>query len=125
MLESVRSAGGRIRRPDSLLREVGRADVVIDAVFGTGFHGPPEGPALEAIRALVPSRSSGIILVTSSDELRPFLRRLVQLEFPTLMVLYRGEVIARQPGAAPLNILRSWLDDAIARIPSESDLEAH
>jgi thioredoxin 2 len=39
---------------------------------------------------------------------------------PTLMVLYRGEVIARQPGAAPVNVLRSWLDDAIARIPSES-----
>jgi thioredoxin 2 len=36
------------------------------------------------------------------------------------MVLYRGEVIARQPGAAPLDVLRSWLDDAIARIPSES-----
>ncbi|HEX4100374.1 MAG TPA: thioredoxin [Pseudonocardiaceae bacterium] len=44
---------------------------------------------------------------------------------PTLMVLNRGEVIARQPGAAPLNILRSWLDDATARIPAESDLEAH
>jgi len=39
---------------------------------------------------------------------------------PTLMVLYRGEVIARQPGAAPVNVLRSWLDDAVARIPSES-----
>ena len=39
---------------------------------------------------------------------------------PTLMVLYRGEVIARQPGAAPVNVLRSWLDDAIARLPSES-----
>ena len=35
------------------------------------------------------------------------------------MVLYRGEVIVRRPGAAPVNVLRSWLDDAIARIPSE------
>jgi NAD(P)H-hydrate epimerase len=33
-------------------RELARADVAIDAVFGTGFHGVPEGPAAEAIRAL-------------------------------------------------------------------------
>jgi thioredoxin 2 len=39
---------------------------------------------------------------------------------PTLMVLNRGEVIARQPGAAPLDALRSWLDGAIAGIPSQS-----
>jgi hypothetical protein len=36
------------------------------------------------------------------------------------MVLYRGEVLARQPGAAPVGALRRWLDDAIVRIPSES-----
>ncbi|MDQ4102336.1 MAG: thioredoxin [Actinomycetota bacterium] len=39
---------------------------------------------------------------------------------PTLMVLYRGKVIAHQPGAAPVDALRRWLDDAIARIPSDS-----
>jgi thioredoxin 2 len=44
---------------------------------------------------------------------------------PTLMVLHRGEVIARQPGAAPLDVLRSWLDDAIAGIPSQSRSGGH
>ncbi|MFC5237377.1 thioredoxin family protein [Pseudonocardia zijingensis] len=29
---------------------------------------------------------------------------------PTLMVLSDGEVIARQPGAAPVPALRAWLD---------------
>jgi thioredoxin 2 len=33
---------------------------------------------------------------------------------PTLMVLRDGEVIARQAGAAPANVLRDWLDQAIA-----------
>jgi thioredoxin 2 len=33
---------------------------------------------------------------------------------PTLMVLRGGEVIARQPGAAPAPALRAWLDRALA-----------
>jgi len=34
---------------------------------------------------------------------------------PTLMVLRDGEVIARQSGAAPANVLRDWLDQALAQ----------
>jgi thioredoxin 2 len=33
---------------------------------------------------------------------------------PTLMVLRDGKVVARQAGAAPANVLRDWLDKAIA-----------
>jgi thioredoxin 2 len=33
---------------------------------------------------------------------------------PTLLVLRRGEVIARQTGAAPANVLRQWLDRALS-----------
>jgi len=33
---------------------------------------------------------------------------------PTLIVLRRGDVIARQTGAAPANVLRSWLDRALS-----------
>lgn len=32
---------------------------------------------------------------------------------PTLLVLRDGEVLARQPGAAPANVLRDWLDRAL------------
>ncbi len=38
--------------PRSLQRELGRADVVVDAIFGTGFRGIPENDAAEAIRAI-------------------------------------------------------------------------
>lgn len=34
---------------------------------------------------------------------------------PTLLVLHRGQVIARQAGAAPAPALRSWVETAIAR----------
>lgn len=35
---------------------------------------------------------------------------------PTLMVMYRGEVTASQPGAAPAPALRAWLQQAMAGI---------
>lgn len=80
-------------------------------------------PALEQ---LAREKAGQIKLVKVDIDRAPKLaQRFTVQAVPTLMVLYRGEVIARQPGAAPLNILRSWLDDAIARIPPESDLEAH
>jgi len=80
-------------------------------------------PALEQ---LAREKAGQIKLVKVDIDRAPKLaQRFTVQAVPTLMVLYRGEVIARQPGAAPLNVLRSWLDDAIARIPSESDLEAH
>jgi NAD(P)H-hydrate epimerase len=44
--------GGRVRPADSLHRELSRADVVIDGVFGTGFRGQPEDAPAEAIVAM-------------------------------------------------------------------------
>jgi hydroxyethylthiazole kinase-like uncharacterized protein yjeF len=46
--------GGRIRSFDAatLERELRRADVVIDAIFGTGFRGRPEGDHRRAIEAV-------------------------------------------------------------------------
>jgi len=38
--------------PATLARELGRADVAIDAIFGTGFRGPPEGDWERAIAGL-------------------------------------------------------------------------
>lgn len=57
-------AGGRWRRfsSDLLLRELGRADVVIDAVFGTGFRGPPEGDFTRAIE-LINGSQAGVVSV--------------------------------------------------------------
>jgi hydroxyethylthiazole kinase-like uncharacterized protein yjeF len=49
--EAFTGRGGRWRRygRSSLQREVGRADVVVDALFGTGFRGSPRAEFAEAI----------------------------------------------------------------------------
>jgi ADP-dependent NAD(P)H-hydrate dehydratase / NAD(P)H-hydrate epimerase len=44
--------GGRWVGPDELERELPRADVAVDAIFGTGFRGTAQGAYGEAIRAL-------------------------------------------------------------------------
>lgn len=41
-------------------------------------------------------------------------RRFAVQAIPTLMVLVDGKVAARQAGAAPADVLRSWLDGALA-----------
>jgi thioredoxin 2 len=39
---------------------------------------------------------------------------------PTLLVLHRGEIVARQTGAAPEDALRRWLDQALADIAART-----
>src|SRR5947208_3528585 len=46
---------GRLMRLDGLQRELARADLVIDAVFGVGLSRAPEGPAAAAIEACAAS----------------------------------------------------------------------
>jgi hydroxyethylthiazole kinase-like uncharacterized protein yjeF len=60
MLRRLKEAGGRIRAGDSLSRELGRADVAIDAIFGTGFRGAPEDAPADAIAEL---NASGVPVV--------------------------------------------------------------
>ena len=75
-------------------------------------------PALEQ---LAREKAGQLKLVKVDIERAPKLAQRFSVQaVPTLMVLYRGEVIARQPGAAPVDALRRWLDGAIARIPSDS-----
>ena len=51
-LEQFVREGGTLRHAHGLDREVARADVVVDAIFGTGFRGSP-GPGYErAIRSI-------------------------------------------------------------------------
>lgn len=80
-------------------------------------------PALEQ---LAREQAGRLKLVKVDIEHAPKLaQRFAVQAVPTLMVLYRGEVIARQPGAAPVAALRRWLDDAVARIPSASRSGGH
>ena len=53
-LERLAETGVRVRRfdPATLGRELDRADVAVDAIFGTGFRGEPEDDWAEAIDGL-------------------------------------------------------------------------
>lgn len=69
-------------------------------------------PALERLAADYAGR---IKLVKVDVDRAPGLSRRFEIRsVPTLMVLDRGRVVARQAGAAPETALRRWLDDALS-----------
>jgi thioredoxin 2 len=77
-------------------------------------------PVLEA---LARSHAGRVKLVkVNVDESPRTAQRFAVQGIPTLLVLHRGELVARQTGAAPEHVLRPWLDDALAKVrPSGSD----
>jgi NAD(P)H-hydrate epimerase len=63
-LERAQAAGVALAPVDELHRELRRADVAVDAIVGTGFHGTPEGPVGRAIEALAaPGGGFGVVAV--------------------------------------------------------------
>jgi thioredoxin 2 len=68
-------------------------------------------PALER---LATERAGELKLVKVDVDLAPRLSQRFEVRaVPTLMVLRDGEVLARQPGAAPEPALRTWLDQSL------------
>jgi thioredoxin 2 len=68
-------------------------------------------PALER---LATERAGDLKLVKVDVDAAPRLSQRFEVRaVPTLMVLRDGQVLARQPGAAPEPALRSWLDHAL------------
>jgi len=68
-------------------------------------------PALER---LATDRAGELKLVKVDVDKAPRLSQRFEVRaVPTLMVLRDGEVLARQPGAAPEPALRTWLDQAL------------
>lgn len=64
---------------------------------------------------LARERPGAIKLVKVDVDKSPGLSRRFDIQaIPTLMVLVDGKVAARQAGAAPAEVLRSWLDNALA-----------
>jgi len=69
-------------------------------------------PALEQVAKEMAGR---IKLVKVDVDKSPKLsQRFTVQAVPTLLVLDRGEVIARQAGAAPPHVLRSWVENVLA-----------
>jgi thioredoxin 2 len=68
-----------------------------------------------ALAQLAEERAGQVKLVKVDVDKAPSLSQRFGIQaVPTLMVLRNGEVVARQAGAAPANILRNWLDQALA-----------
>ena len=69
-------------------------------------------PALEQLAS---ERAGQLKLVKIDVDKAPALSQRFSVQaVPTLMVISRGNVVARQSGAAPVAALRAWLDQALA-----------
>ena len=70
-------------------------------------------PALEQLARDLAGKVK--LVKVNVDEAPKLQQRFTIQAIPTLMVVRRGEVIARQAGAMPLPMLRDWVDRALAQ----------
>jgi len=75
-------------------------------------------PALEALAKSHAGRVK-LVKINVDESPRTGARYSVQ-SIPTLLLIDRGEVLARQTGAAPEHVLRAWLDDALTKASSST-----
>jgi thioredoxin 2 len=67
---------------------------------------------------LAQERAVKFKLVKVDVDISPALSRRFDIQaIPTLLVIKKGTVAARQAGAPPAAALRSWLDEALAASP--------
>jgi thioredoxin 2 len=99
---------------DDFAEVAGRAPMPVLVDLWATWCGPCRmvSPALER---LATDRAGSLKLVKVDVDAAPRLSERFQIRaVPTLVVLRNGEVLARQAGAAPEPVLRSWLDGALS-----------
>jgi thioredoxin 2 len=70
-------------------------------------------PVLER---LATERAGEVKLVKVDVDRAPHLSSRFSVQaVPTLVIMHHGKVVARQAGAAPVEVLRRWFDDAMAK----------
>jgi thioredoxin 2 len=75
-------------------------------------------PALEE---LATERAGDVKLVKVDVDRAPQLSERFDIRaVPTLLILEKGETLARQAGAVPISVLRRWFDSAIERRSSDT-----
>jgi len=96
----------------STVAEQSPVPVLVD--FWADWCGPCRmvSPVLDK---LAREREGAVKLVKVDVDKNPGLSRRFDVQaIPTLMVIVDGKVAARQAGAAPTEVLRTWLDGALA-----------
>ena len=97
----------------SFTEVVERAAIPVLADFWAPWCGPCRAvsPALEQLATEKPGQIK--LVKINVDESPRLQQRFAVQSIPTLMILRRGQVIARQVGAAPATALRTWLEQSL------------